>query len=327
MPSKLSNLCAGLGCLTPIIGIVLFFKFLFQSSILLGVITVILSFTATIIFIVLGMQIEEKRKLKQLELLQSFQPDLDDIHKLKAFTSYDLLTKIAIDQQQRKVYIWIPDTTNMDKITKAFVGMPYIIKTYNYSDILAVILSEDDYHTASLQRDSHITDLILDKLSEEKHIANSTNHPPVDKISSMDLEIVLNDHVKPKQLIRFYHLPYVKIRKDSPQYRSYFNERQKWFTLLQAIIHETEHKPEIERITKTSDTSGSDESLPIAPSKEATQIMLEVDTAHYSLSMEEEPKFRQDAPAQVSPDEKPLSYFEQLIKKNREQLRGDYNED
>lgn len=102
MPSKLSNLMAGLGCLTPITGIVLLCYFLFQSSISLGVISIVLSFVLTIVFIALGIRIEEKRKVKQLDFLQTFQPDVDDFHKLKSFTSYDLLTKIAIDDQRRK---------------------------------------------------------------------------------------------------------------------------------------------------------------------------------------------------------------------------------
>ena len=152
MSSKLSNLFFGLGCLTPIGGIVLLFYFLIQSSISLGVTSVILSFVVTILLFVVGSQMDEKHKAKQLAFLQTFQPDQEDFQKFKSYTSYNLLSKIAIDERQGKVYLWLPDSDQGEKITKAYAGMPYIIKEYDYSNLLAIKLTEDHHETASMQK-------------------------------------------------------------------------------------------------------------------------------------------------------------------------------
>ncbi|MCG7335620.1 hypothetical protein MHZ95_10045 [Sporosarcina sp. ACRSM] len=335
MPSKLSNLMAGLGCLTPIVGIVLLCYFLFQSSISLGVISIVLSFVITILFIALGIRIEEKRKLKQLDYLQTFQPDVEDFHKLKSFTSYDLLTKIAIDDQHGKVYFWAADSDKVQNITKAYVGMPYIIKSYNYIDILAVRFTEDQHQTATVQRDTHFTHYLLNKLSKDKVESKNASGPPIDKISSMDLEIILNDNVKPRHLIRFYHEPNIRIRKDSPEYQGHYSNLQQWFTRLETIINETEESfatSNVEQPLEIIEPANHKDLSQEDPPNEKTQIMMDVDMKQYSLDLTEDrtelnPQSSPDDPIPMQAPEKPTSYFEQLIEKNKKQLRGDYSDE
>ena len=187
MPSKLSNLFLGLGCLSPIVGIGLLLYFLFQSSIFLGFLSVIISLLAMTILFVLTSQIEEKRKIKQAEFLQTFQPNQYDAQKYKSFTSYNLLSKIAIDEQQGKVYFWVPYSDKGENSTKAYVGMPYIIKAYNYSDIFAIKLAEDNYQTATVKRNT-FHNFPSQRLSEGEIVSSKASHPPIDKISSMTLK-------------------------------------------------------------------------------------------------------------------------------------------
>lgn len=335
MPSKLSNLLAGLGCLTPITGIVLLCYFLFQSSISLGVISIVVSFVIAIIFIALGIRIEEKRKLKQLDFLQTFQPDVDDFHKLKSFTSYDLLTKIAIDDQHGKVYFWAADSDKGQNVTKAYVGMPYTIKSYNYSDILAVKFTEDHHQTAIVQRDTHFTHYLLNKVSEEKVESKNASGPPIDKISSMDLEIIVNNNVNPRYLIRFYHSPNMRIRKDSPEYQGHYSSLQQWFTRLETIIDETEESfatSNVEQPLEITEPADHEDLFQEDPPNEKTQIMVDVDMKQYSLDLTKDrtelnPQSIPDDPIPKQTSEKPTSYFEQLIEKNKRQLRGDYSDE
>ena len=138
--------------------------------------------------------LEQKQKEKQLAFLHTFQPDEFDFQKHKSFTSYDLLTKIALDEQRKKVYIWMPDPKKVGNVKKAYARMPYTINTYNYSDILAVNLKEDYQRTDSVHRDTHYTHFLLNKLKEEDRKKSNTTKPPVDKVSSMDLEIIVDDN-------------------------------------------------------------------------------------------------------------------------------------
>ncbi len=335
MPSKLSNLLAVLGCLTPITGMVLLCYFLFQSSISIGVISIVVSFVITMIFIALGIRIEEKRKLKQLDFLQTFQPDVDDFHKLKSFTSCDLVTKIAIDDQHGKVYFWAADSDKGQNVTKAYVGMPYTIKSYNYADILAVKLTEDHQQIATVQRDTHFTHYLLNKLSEEKAETKNVSSPPIDKISSMDLEIIVNDNVNPRYLIRFYHSSNMRIRKDSPEYQGHYRNLQQWFTRLETIIHVTEQNlatSTVEQPVEMIEPAIQEDISQENPPNEKTKIIVDVNMKQYSLDLTEErtelnPQSIPDDPIPMQTSEKPTSYFEQLIEKNKRQLRGDYSDE
>ena len=287
-----------------------------------------------ILLLGIGSELEQKQKRKQLEFLNTFQPDQFDFQKHKSFTSYDLLTKIAIDEQRQKVYIWGPEPKKVGDIKKAYAGMPYIIHTYNYSDIVAIILKEDNRRTASVQRDTHFAHFLLNKLKEEDASKNNATHPPVDKISSMDLEIVVDNKTGQRHLIRFYHTPYIYIRKDTPEYRAYFRERQEWFEKLNVIIEQqNDTAVKIETPNETIKTIESPVIVapPVEDPTEKTQILVDLDTTQYSLRLHAEtevhsevtPEVIQAEPPQEEVVEKPLSYFEQLVEKNRRQLRGD----
>lgn len=335
MPSRITNLFVGIGCMTPIFGLVLLGYFFYNRSFLLGIVSLVVCFFAAIILFGVIQQIEDRRKKEQLEFLQTFQPDQFDFNKHKSFTSYDLLSKIAIDDQQKKVYLWMPVPKKGGNVTKAYAKMPYIINTYNFSDILAIYLKEDNYETASAQRDSHFTNFLLNKLNEEDVATGKAASEPVDKINSMDLEIITDDNSKPRHLIRFYHAPYTPLKKDSLEYAAHFKERQDWFAKLKFIIEQrNDIAREVERPIETIDPPLQAETPIHEISNEKTRITVEVDTNQYSLSLhedsehslEENPEIKKAAPPEQEL-KKPSSYFEQLLEKNRRQLRGDYNDE
>lgn len=335
MSSKLAGLFYGMGCLVPISGFVLLGYFFFHRSFMVGSIAIVVSIVAGIILLGSASFIEEKQKAKQLEFLNTFQPGQFDFHKNKSFPSYDLLAKIAIDEQRENVYLWTPDLKKQKHVTKAYAGMPYIINTYSYSDMLAVNLKEDNYQTDSVQRDTHFTQFLLNKLKQEESARSRAEKPAIDKISSLDLEIIVDDNAKSKHLIRFYHAPHLQIRKDSPEYEAHFKERQFWFTKLKGIIEQQNDaahpvEPPTERTIAPSihvESPGQDAAT------EKTQITVEVATNRYSLNVHEEntledpTEIKKADPQLEQNTEKPKSYFEQLLEKNRRQLHGNYTDD
>lgn len=338
MSSKLSNSFAGLGCLTPFIGIALLVYYFYQRSFLIGSILLFASFFVALAFFGFMSQIEENQKKKQRKILQKFQPDRVDFQKLISYSSYDLLSKIAVDEHQKKIYVWVPDTKKRETITKAFVGMPYTIQTYDFLDLLAIQLSEDRYPIASAQRDTHYTNFLLNKIQEDETPTDQTAVRPIDKVNSMELEVIINDSVNPKHVIRFYDKPYLPLRKDSPEYVALNKEFHKWSRLLTAIIRETEQDV-VDKGVKPSIGSN----IPDIPEKalnepvaeKMTRITMDLDPNRYAFHLsaespppsEENPESRQDAPEPEQLVEKPTSYFEQLVEKNRRQLRGDYTDE
>lgn len=338
MSSKLSNSFAGLGCLTPFFGIALLVYYFYQRSFLIGCILLFASFFVALAFFGFMSQIEENQKKKQRKIMQNFKPDRVDVQKLVSYSSYDLLSKIAVDEHQKKIYVWVPVTKKSKTITKAFVGMPYTIKTYDFSDLLAIQLSEDRYPIASAQRDTHYTNFLLNKIQEEETPTDQTAVRPIDKVNSMELEMIVNDNVNPKHVIRFYDKPHQPLRKDSPEYRALNKEFHKWSRLLTAIIRGTEQgvvdkgvEPSLGSSSPTIPETALNE--PVA--EKMTRITMDLDPNRYAFHLpaesptpsEENPETGQDTPEQERLVEKPTSYFEQLVEKNRRQLRGDYTDE
>ena len=334
MPSNLTRFFFGFGCFTPILGFVLLGYLFSNRSFAGGVVALVICLVVMIFLFGFGSQLEQKQKAKQLEFMDTFVPDEFDSQRNKSFTSYDLLTKIAIDELQKKVHFWMPDPELVGDVKKAYAKMPYIIHTYNFSELLAVNLKENYRRTDSVHRDTHFTHFVLNKLKEDDMRKSSTAKPPVDKVSSMDLEVVVDDTTAPSHLIRFYHAPYIYIQKDSPEYIAYSRERQEWFAKLKVIIEQqNETSVETEQPTAIIETPPIPE-----PAEEdlaaRTQIVVDVDTKQYSLQLHEETEVQPKANPEVIPEdkraetdqdkvEKPLSYFEQIVEKNKRQLRGD----
>ena len=337
MPSNLTRFFFGFGCFTPILGFILLGYLFSNRSFIGGIVALVICLVVMIFLFGFGSILEQKQKAKQLEFINTFQPDQYNSQKNKSFTSYDLLTKIAIDELQKKVYFWMPDSELVGDVKKAFVRMPYITRTYNYSDLLAVNLKEDNRRTDSVHRDTHFTHFVLNKLQEDDMRKSSTTKPPVDKVSSMDLEVVVDDTTTPSHLIRFYHAPYIYIRKDSLEYKAYSRERQEWFTKLKVIIDQ-QNETSVETEVPTAIIEPPLITVPAEEEPaEKTQILVDVDTTQYSLQLREEHEETEDNP-EVIPEattedipkesaqdtvEKPLSYFEQIVEKNKRQLRGD----
>ncbi|WP_252502151.1 hypothetical protein [Sporosarcina sp. Marseille-Q4943] len=332
MQSKVTKWFTGLGCLTPVFGFILLGYFFFNRSFLLGIVALVVSFLAGFIVFGIVSEVEDKRKVKQKEFLRTFKPAHFDSDKHKSFTSEDLLSKIAIDEQQEIVYLWTPHSKKGEIVTRAYPRMPYIINAYDYSDILAINLKFDNHQTASVQRNTHYTNFFLNKIKEEDAANSDANNQSVDRIRSMDLEIIVDDHTKPRHLIRFNPDPTTYLSKDSLEYYEYLNKRQEWFTKLQFII---EQKSDVAQKNERPIETGAP-SLCAAPTNEfpveiKTRILIADDTKQYSLLLHEEsedtievsPEIEQIDTQHEQAVEKPMSYFEQLVEKNRRQLRGD----
>ena len=143
MPSNLTRFFFGFGCFTPILGFVLLGYLFSNRSFAGGVVALVICLVVMIFLFGFGSQLEQKQKAKQLEFMDTFVPDEFDSQRNKSFTSYDLLTKIAIDELQKKVHFWMPDPELVGDVKKAYAKMPYIIHTYTFSELLAVNLKEN----------------------------------------------------------------------------------------------------------------------------------------------------------------------------------------
>lgn len=326
MPTKLSNFLIGIGCFSLVIGIGFFFYFLINKSILTAFLYVISSLFILIIFASFSAAAENKRKEQQKNLISTFQPNDKDFQETQSFISFDLLSKVTMDEKHKRIYLWTPENKDIQMLKNVYYGMPYQLFTYEYSDILAIELLEDNTLISTISRRSKSAFFLLDGLQTIQ--AKAPGEPSIKKVHAIELKIIVNDRVKPIHIIRFYSDPTTSLQKGSAEYQKVQNDIEHWVTVLNLIIKEADQEEGVHH----NDKNGLNKSN--TPSSEITKLK--------ELHVEKHEKKRIAKIQLLSVlnqiisiklnDEEPMqsirntdSYFDQLLEKNREQLRGDSN--
>jgi hypothetical protein len=156
----------------------------------------------------------------------------------------------------------------------------------------------------------------------------------------MELKLILKDRVRPIHVIRFYSDSSSSSNKSSPKYRIAKNEIEQWSTILHFIIKETDQKegyyharedeykqPQIvseskfERDAIQVQTSVRDENKAFVKA----QLLSVLDQVIYKKIVEY--STRKKNVDSLQPNEKPNSYFDDLIERNRKQLIGNQNDE
>ena len=329
MPTKLSNFFLGLGCLSPIIGVTILIYLLVHESLLSGLIYLGVFIVIMIILFVIASQLEDKRKAKQKHLLSALQPKDEDYYETQSYVAYDILSRIAVDAKNERIYFWAPENPEIYTIKDAFYGMPYQIFSYPYSALLSVQIIEDSATVSTKSRQSKSARVLLDGLEP-------TNDTPPEKpssnerINSMALKLILKDQVRPIHVVPFYTDSNSSLNKDSPEYRRAKNEIEQWFTILHFIIKDTDQKEgyiyaqetEIEQPQFISDAEEKRIQYPVYDEHKAlvkTQLLSVLNQVIYKKIVEYGAVKTDVSP---QPRENATSYFDELLQKNRKQLHG-----
>ena len=184
---------------------------------------------------------EDKRKAKQKHLLSTLQPKVRNYHETQSYVAYDILSKIAVDEKNERIYFWAPENQGVYTIKDASYGMPYQLFDYPYSALLAAQIIEDSASVSTMSRQSQSARVLLDGLepTNDIHPEKPSNN---ERINSMELKLILKDQVRPIHTVRFYSDSNSSLNKSSPEYLRAKNEIEQWFTILHFIIKETDQK-------------------------------------------------------------------------------------
>lgn len=334
MPTKLSNFLTGLGCFSPIIGVTIFIYLFVHQSLLSGFIYLGVFLVLMIILILISSDMEAKRKVKQKHLLSTLQPKDGNYHETQSYVAYDILSKIAVDEKNERIYFWAPEKQGVYTIKEASYGMPYQLFDYPYSALLSAQIIEDSASVSTMSRQSQSARGLLDGL-EPTNENNPENPPNKVSINALELKLVLKDQVRPIHFVRFYSDSNTSLNKSSPEYRRAKNEIEQWFTILHFIIKETDQKEGYyhaqEDETKQPQTISESKfekdevhvQYPIHDESKAlvkAQLLSVLDQVIYKKIVEY--STRKKVVDSLQPNEKPISYFDDLIEKNRKQLNG-----
>ncbi|MCG7344532.1 hypothetical protein MHZ92_10325 [Sporosarcina sp. ACRSL] len=242
MVSTQSNWYVRFGCLAPIIGIFSLFYFINRDAFLPGFVFFGLFFGFAVIFLILSTRAEEKVKAKQLEHLETYKPTNSRFEESHSFVSDDLMSKIAIDEKNRRLYFWEP-TPLVDgtRVKKAFLKMPYVLSDYSYDQLLAYEIYENGIRKQTFVKVAEGTEDRIEALGQsvepiiDKKMS-LTRKTILRKIATIEMKIILDNEEKPVQIIRFYSSLDKRLKKDSPDYIAIQRKVDQWVSLLTFIL-------------------------------------------------------------------------------------------
>ncbi|MEK3889517.1 hypothetical protein [Bacillus sp. FSL K6-3431] len=244
MTSSKSTWFNNLGCSSILIGITILIIAMIAGKTGIGFALIGFFFCLSIGFFIASTSLEKANKEKQKKYIETIRPTDQSFHETQAFTSFDALTRIAIDEKRASFCIWQP-TFETKKSNKS---IHYDVHQYSYSDLLAIEMSENDVSIGTVSRSSQSAREWLDGLltEEDRTIVGgqSEHQKSANTISSMELKLIVKDLTLPLHIIHFYK--YISgtgdsiLKTETPAYQSHLNELRHWYILLNFIIKEAD---------------------------------------------------------------------------------------
>lgn len=274
----------------------------------MGIVLSIIAFFIGIMVLGHSQIVEGRQKEKQKEILLSLNKDLADFDKMPSLTSTDLLTRVAVDYDKQRLYIWFAEDKKGEVLQKPYLGMPYRLLNFATKDLDAVAIVEDGYILSS---HGNVDDIPKGAMGA---ISTDPNKKPVDKVTSLALLLKL-DHAKHSLFnINFYNQPYLPLAKNSPEYEAFQREARKWYGRLEmAMGGRPKRSPEPLQPLQDKQTIIQTVEAPI----ETIQTPQKPES---SESIERKMEKEQPATKPLVQEEAELSYFDRLVAENKRQL-------
>lgn len=316
--TKSTSIFLVLGCLSFIIGGLVFVFLLFTNSIGIALLYGFLFLISMIVFVAVFGTIDSTNQKKQRNLLLSLRPHDQNFNDSLSFASADLLTRITTDQVNERLYIWTPKEKDLATLGDVKPGMPYKLATFHHSDILAVEYVEDDTVLKQLKRQSPVAESWLEKLSEMKN-TQVDQEASEDRIHIISLRLLVKDEVTPTYTINFYHNAVFGLRKKDDEYKKIQVELQEWLTLFQEIIGKADRQGEY---LMESDEADVFDKVPEPAYSEKEVVKMKLIASLKKVLLKKQEASSTHGSTKTHQLEQTSSYFEEILKKNREMMHG-----
>ncbi|WOV87024.1 hypothetical protein QWT69_14270 [Sporosarcina oncorhynchi] len=351
METKQTKQLAGLGCLLPILAVFYFITFgIFGGKGLFGFFLILLASGAGIVILVQAKSMEDRELLKQRDKLATYQMKDLDFSRLPTIISNDVLTRVSTDYEKGRIYLWIGVDANGRPIKKAKSGMTYRFFNYALKDMKAVAVVIDGNIRLSSQR--HVNPELANFIKQDTGAMETTvtNAVPPDKVRRMAIIIQMDNENYPFYPIRFYNDPFKYVEKASSDFIRTSENIQAWFDKLVTFIDNTEQKtvpvkrPVQQEVVKPSQQPAvlGKFARVVEPETKAVEVVKEdvllaeemripfeepnhtMPTYTYIPEQREEPEVHEvqeeSSRQEETKEQKELSYFEQIVEKNRQQM-------
>lgn len=353
MTTTLTKRLASLCFYGPVVAAMYFFMYAISNGRgLLGFLLVCGSLGVALMIFMKVIEIERRELKKQRKVLASYKMSVIDVDDLPTIISSDALTRVVVDEKKSRFYVWLAIDDTGVPLRKARQDMRYRFFNYAFKDLQAVAVVIDG--SVYLSSEYHLNAVLSNFIHEDTEPVNRviTNAIPYDKVRKMTLLIQTNHEQYPIYPVRLYSDPYAYVEKASSDYVKTLESVQMWFDRLDSFITEMENNRAVAAVQKPTEREVSKPvqqpavlgklARPIEPVAEKEVVEnTDVQSAEpamnpvekkgssvpeYSYTSEEpegqdiyEQPYREEEEIGGS---KELSYFEQLLEKNRKQMNN-----
>lgn len=295
--SELQHDKNGFGCMTSILAVIASIIFFILGYTWIGWLFLIPTLFLNLISFMKYLHAIKRNRKELSKQLENLKPETSGFMAAHTFISYNQLTKIAVDEQAKRICIWAPEKPDM---TKGVAGMVYKIFEYNYPDVLAVEMAEDGVSLGTKSSHSKTAHSLLDGFFSKTDGTFIGGSQPSEKkkkhVESLDLTIIVNDSARPLHTINFYTFTgeggQPQLKKSTPAYRDCMNKLRSWYMLLSFIMEDVREDNMCESIHEASPTEHLSSSEPLhEPS--SRESLYELDSLSAMDELLEESKRRQ----------------------------------
>ncbi|MEZ7172162.1 hypothetical protein [Sporosarcina sp. OR05] len=165
-------------------------------------------------------RIEDKQVEVLRKKLQSLQLNGMDSSRLRTFVAADALTKVSLDRDKQRIYLWRALSHEGELLEKPQKNMSYETFSYKTELLESVSVLADDHVLST----SNQTELTGDEQTSESG-----------KVERITLLLQVTDEKYPFHPIRFYHKPNLGLVKGSADYKKVIEEVMEWFESLSEL--------------------------------------------------------------------------------------------
>ncbi|GEM_PF-5336871 len=327
------------GCLLPLAAIAVFILN-FSYAGIYALIPAGMVAGADILLFTIAMKIEERRKRKQRERLFSYEKPGTDFKRMPSVASSDLLTRIAIDFREKRLYIWTAHDDFGQPVTKPFYGMSYRLHEYDCEDVEAAALVENgetDAITAAFST------LPIERYIESGGVNTlkpSDQKTDSERVHRSALIIQVDDKVTPFHQVNFHDETTASLTRESAEYKEMRGSIQRWMNYMDELLNDTypthmkrvrmegqdvhateESVPSVssgqEAVSETDPSNSVENTGPAVPQSEGQQSV----PLQPAVSVEPVPA----EPAEPNEPKEP-SYFEKILEENKRMMQREQND-
>lgn len=337
----ITKFLTGIGCILPILAVGFFVISLFNGFRFIGFVISVIVFLVGLFIIGQGQLMQDGYKEKQKKILLSLNSGQPRFEKMPSIMSIDLLKRIVIDHDKQRIYIWYAEDGKGNVLRKPKLGMSYKLLNYDFTDLVAAAIVEDD---TIIMSSPEFADISTISGENKKHASTNTMNMPMDKVKTMELILQIDDEIFPFFQFKFYDASYKDLLKESIEYNAVLKEMRKAYNRFDSILNgSAENLVPVAPLSYQDVSSKSDE-VPavmepskiqpierekkrheetVAPPHEIDQptYTFSDDLADQSIIVERSEIEKDSFPDQDIPAEQTeLSYFERIIAENKRQL-------